>query len=193
LNMLDLAEFVSRLKQVVVWTKNLTKDFKFQVDYQNGNYGTVFRQLNPVIDGQPLFTIEAGYTTWNKDVYELEFLKKALQQAFKQRDAQLIEGVFEPSEFQCLGRIVYFETQVTTHDGTAAVHSDCFVDESDVPPIDTWFYFDAEKRNLFCWIPREFEEVMQKAIDVEMFGSYHWLDKEAPRMCANIVAAMITY
>jgi hypothetical protein len=105
-----------------------------------------------------------------------------LQQAFEQRDTQLREGSFDYGEFRCLGRILYFETQVTTHDGTAIVHSDCFVDESDVPPIDTWFYFDEEKRNLFCWIPREFEEVMQKAIDVEMFESYHcWIKRDPIR------------
>lgn len=161
-------------------------------DYRHGNYGTVFRQLNPIIGGESLFSIEAGYTTWNKDVYELDYLKQALQQALEQRDSQVSKELFDYRDFQRLGRVLYFETQVTTHDGTAIVHSDCFVDESDAPPIDTWFYFDAEKRNLFCWIPREFENVMQKAIDVEMFDSYHWLDKEAPYTHGSIVAAMIS-
>jgi len=159
-------------------------------DFRNGNYGTVFRQFNPVVNGEPLFTIEVDYTTWNRDVYELEYLKQALQQALEQRDSQSSKERLDYSDFQRLGRILYFENQVTTHDGTAIVHSDCFVDESDVPPIDTWLYFDAEKGNLFCWIPRELERVMQKAIDVEMLDSYHWLDKEGPRTHAKIVAAM---
>lgn len=75
--MLDLAVFVPRLRQVIAWTAHLAQGF----DYHNGNYRTVFRQLNPLLDGMPLFTIlEAGYTVWNKDVYELSYLKQALEQ-----------------------------------------------------------------------------------------------------------------
>jgi hypothetical protein len=184
--MLDLTVFVLRLRQVIAWTAYRAQGF----DYQNGNYGTVFRHLNPLIDGLPLFTIDAGYTTWNKDVYELSYLKQALQQATAQRDEQPIELGVNLGDFTQLGRILYFETQVTTHDGAAILDSNCFVDESDVPPIDTWFYFDEEKRNLFCWIPWQFEQVMQQAADVEMFDSYHWLDKEGPNTHARIMAAM---
>jgi hypothetical protein len=186
--MLDLTVLVPRLKQVIAWTAHRAQHF----DYQNGNYGTVFRHLNPLIKGKPLFTNNAGYTTWNQDVYELEFLKQALGQALAQRAAQVVEPGLDLANFQLLGRILYFETQTTTHDGVATAESQCFVDESDMPPIDTWFYFDEGKRNLFCWIPRQFEEVMQKAVDAEIFDSYHWLDKEGPMTHASIVAAMLS-
>jgi hypothetical protein len=185
--MLDLAVFVPRLRQVIGWTAHLAQGF----DYHNGLYGTVFRQFNPLFDGVPLFTIlEAGYTVWNKDVHELSYLRQALQQAVGQRDEQPVKLDFNLNNFNNLGRILYFETRMATTDGAPIMESDCFVDECDVPPIDTWFYFDEEKRNLFCWIPWQFEQVMQQAIDAELFGSYHWLDKEGPNTHARIVAAM---
>jgi hypothetical protein len=210
--MLDLAVFVPRLKQVIAWAAYLSRNFNYQVEYQKGNYGTVFRQLNPIIEGMPLFSIEAGYTAWNKDVYELGYLKQALQQAFEQRDEQVIKEDFNPANFQKLGRILFFDIQLTTHDGAAVAESNCFVDESDVPPIDTWFYLDnnvsrqAKKAlslfgwipkrqvirtpKLFCWIPKQFVPMMQAAIGVEIFDSYHWLDEVNPLVHQQIVAAM---
>jgi len=87
-----------------------------------------------------------GYTAWNLDVYDLNNFEQALKIAFKQRDTEAINMDFSFADFQRLGRVLYFETQVTTHDGAAVAESNCFVDESDVPPIDTWFYLDHSKR-----------------------------------------------
>ena len=186
--MLDLAVFVPRLKQVIAWTEHLMQHFVYPIDRQN--HGAIFRQINPVINGQPLYASEWGYTTWNLDVYDLNNFRQALQVAFSQRDT-VIEGAdSSATNFQSLGRILYFHTQLTTHDGAAIVDSNCFVDESDVPPIDTWFYFDDEEANLLCWIPRKFEAVTQAAIDVEMMGSYHWLDEAGPLTHKEIVTAM---
>jgi hypothetical protein len=206
--MLDLAVFVPRLKQVIAWTAHLAQNF----DCQTGNYGTVFRQLNPVINGQLLYGFNDGYIDWKVDVYDLNNCQQALQIAFEQRDTQQASLNFEPSSFQELGRILYFEMQLTTNDGAASAESDCFVDESDVPPIDTWFYLDqnltqqAKKASnlfcclpkwqverapkLFCWIPKQFESVMQAAISVEIFDSYHWLDEVNPLTHQQIVAAI---
>ncbi|MDO7885449.1 hypothetical protein [Hymenobacter cheonanensis] len=177
-----------RLKQVVAWTEHLMQQFVYPPDKQN--HGAIFRQINPVINGQHLYASEWGYTTWNLDVYELNNFRQALQLAFNHRDMEMGEAAGSFADFQSLGRILYLHTQLTTHDGAAIVDSNCFVDESDVPPIDTWFYFDDENANLFCWIPKKFETIMQAAIDVEMMGSYHWLDKAGPFTHKAIVTAM---
>jgi hypothetical protein len=66
---------------------------------------------------------------------------------------------------------------VTTYDGAAAVESG-FVDEGDIPPLDTWFY--VTKTKLYCWIPAMFISVMEDAIAVEIFGSYRWLEESDP-------------
>ncbi|MGI4872335.1 MAG: hypothetical protein ACRYFX_14305 [Janthinobacterium lividum] len=169
-------------------------------DYQTGNYGTVFRQLNPVINGQPLYTIDGDYATWNSDVYDIANYEQALQVSFAQRDTQKTTSDLATYNFSELGRIVCFTTKHTTHDGAAIVDSRCFVDESDVPPIDTWFFLQTSsppynpiyhhRPVLFCWIPKEFELIMQQAIDVEMMKSYTWLDEAEPRLYQRILAAM---
>jgi hypothetical protein len=74
---------------------------------------------------------------------------------------------------------------MSTHDGAPIAESKNFVDEADVPPIDTWFYLKRKyshsehlcRQSLFCWIPKKFEEVMQQAIDVEILDSYRWFDE----------------
>jgi len=55
-----------------------------------------------------------------------------------------------------------------------------FVDDSDIPPIDTWFY--VTKKYLYCWIPTLFLDKMQDAIDVEILNSYEWLEKVDPAL-----------
>ena len=208
--MLDLAVFVPRLKQVIAWTEHLMQHFTYPPDRQN--HGAIFRQINPIINGQLLYSSDWGYTSWNLDVYDLNNFEQALQIALKQRDAEAVVLDFNSADFQKLGRILFFETQVTTHDGAAIAESNCFVDESDVPPIDTWFYLDQDVKrqvrkapslffwipkqqvkkapNLLCWIPKQFESVMQAAINAEIFDSYHWLDEASPFVYQQIVAAM---
>jgi hypothetical protein len=193
--MLDLTVFVPRLKQVIGWTEHLMQNFVYPSDKQN--HGDIFRQINPIIGGQPLYSSDWGYTTWNLDVYDLNNFEKALQITFKQRDEEALESNYSPSNFQSLGRIIYFETHMTTHDGAPIAESNCFVDESDVPPIDTWFFLDRNNSheatssvNLFCWIPKRFEPIMEAAISAEIFDSYHWLDEAGPLTHQMIVTAM---
>jgi len=188
---MELPVFIRRLEQAKAWTDQLTKDF----DYVNGWYGTVLRQTNPLVDGKPLFTTDGDYTTWNVDPYELDYFQQALGTVWAQREQVLGATVPVLHGLAECGRILCFSTGVTTHDGAAIIDSQCFVDESDVPPIDTWFYLQEDFRTalhptLYCWIPKGFESVMQAAIDVEMMDSYAWLDEEAPVFYAKLMAAL---
>ena len=193
--MLDLTVFVLRLRQVIGWTEYLMRHFAYPPDRQN--HGAIFLQINPIINGQQLYSSDWGYTTWNLDVYDLNNFERALKIAFKQRDEEVTVLDLNITDFQKLGRILYFETHSTTHDGGPIAESNCFVDESDVPPIDTWFFLDKmnhyradSSANLFCWIPKRFELIMQEAMSIEMFDSYHWLDEAGPLTHQQIVAAM---
>lgn len=198
--MLDLAVFVPRLKQVIAWTRYLMQQLGGQ--YNELDNSRVFRQINPQIDNQPLYKFTSDYTSWSVEwnieysYYDSSNFEQALQQAVGQREAIAMRNSGS-ADFQDLGRILYLETQLTTCDGAAAFESHGFIDENDVPPIDTWFYLDRNIRrqarktpNLFCWIPRQFESVMQAAMDVEIFDSYHWLDEAGPLTHQQIVAAM---
>ncbi|RTQ46067.1 hypothetical protein EJV47_23220 [Hymenobacter gummosus] len=187
---MHLELFTARLRQAIHWTERLAAGF----DFERGNYGTVFRQTNPLIDGQLLYHIDGDYTTWNVDVHSLNNYQQALRAALAQRVAALPEVGVEAKSLDLpgLGRVLLFETQYTTHDGIAIAESKCFVDESEVPPIDTWFHLQEQVPGyrtpiLYCWIPKAFEGVMQDAIDVEMLGSYEWLDVAAPELYNEVI------
>jgi hypothetical protein len=165
--------FLQQLKITIDWTHHLSKDF----DFVNGNYGTVFRSINPLVGGVEAFNIDEGYTTWNVDDYDISNHAILLEAALKIRNADVVTGIS--------GRVLCFETCVTTHDCIAIVESGCFLDESEVPPIDTWFYLDDlvlrdEHAILYCWIPEGFEPVVKQGICVEIMGSYRWLDEVDP-------------
>jgi hypothetical protein len=190
----EFLDFRNNLLQVIIWTDQLSQNF----DFENGKYGLVFRQTNPIHNDVPLykfgrqsdeiarlnFDYDFGddYCSWNNWDYSFDRYDFFLKEATKVRAE--IDHV-DLSELDKLGRILSFQTCVTTHDGAPIVESRNFVDEGDVPPIDTWFY---AKRNyyhsnykcdqsLFCWIPKQFEQVMQQAINVEILDSYRWLDE----------------
>ncbi len=173
----EISDFLKQLKQVIRWTEKLSTDF----DFENGFYGTVFRKTNPIINGTNLYSFDGDYTTWNLDDYNNVLYEKLLEIAINSRDK--IDN-FSLVNIENLGRIICFQTCCTTHDGAPIIESKCFVDEGDVPPIDTWFFLKnnyyhnsyLSKQTLFCWIPKKFEEVMQRAINVEIFDSYSWLD-----------------
>ena len=142
----------------------------------------VFRNTNPEFNGNKLYSFDNDYVTWTIDDYSFDNYDLLLNLVLKQRPNY---DSIDFSKLDDLGRILCFQTCITTHDGAPIVESRNFVDEGDVPPIDTWFYlkrncFHSEYRcdqSLFCWIPKKFEEVMQQAIDVEMLDSYRWFDK----------------
>lgn len=175
----EILVFNQQLKQVIKWTEKLSENF----DFVNGYYGKVFRQTNPEVNGIKLYQVDgADYFTCNLNDYDPELYKYLLQQALQIRPDR---SDIDLRHIDKWGRILTFETCITTHDGAPIVESECFLDESDVPPIDTWFYLKKNyfhtdylcSQVLFCWIPKKFELVMQKGINVEIFDSYRWLDE----------------
>ena len=174
----ELNNFAKNLNNVIVWTEYLSKKF----DFQNGKYGLVFRKTNPELNGNKLYSFEDYYATWTVDDYSFENYDLLLNLILEQRQSS---EQINFSELDDLGKILTFETCMTTHDGAPIVESRNFVDEGDIPPIDTWFYLKRNylhsehrcKQVLFCWIPKKFINVMQQAIDVEIFDSYRWFDE----------------
>jgi len=173
---MDKQSFVEQLRIAIEWTSVLSQNF----DFEKGFYGTVFRKTNPIINNILLYSFDGDYVTWNVDECNVSNYKSALSQAISCR------GIVE-KKMSYRGRILCFTIGLTTNDGVAVIESDCFMDESDVPPIDTWFYIsennntsNSEIATLFCWIPSEFERVVQKAIDIEMMKSYFWFDRINP-------------
>ncbi|WP_143437228.1 hypothetical protein [Hymenobacter mucosus] len=160
-----------------------------------GNYGTLFRQFNPLVDDRPLYTLDQGYAMWNVDPYHVAYFTQALHLALQQRTQLVGQPTAPMVDLSRWGRILCFSTLLTTHDGITLAESNCFLDESDVPPIDTWFYLennflDAERPTLFCWIPKPFEPLMEAAMQVEMMQSYVWLGVAAPHFYHQLLAKL---
>jgi hypothetical protein len=190
----ELVDFQNNLLQAITWTDELSRKF----DFTDGKYGLVFRQTNPMYNSIPMykfgyqsdeitrlnFDLDFGedYCSWNNCDYSLDGYDFLLNEALKKRTNNRHVDL---TELDKLGRILSFQTCISTHDGAPIFESKNFVDEADVPPIDTWFYLKRNylhseyrcDQSLFCWIPKKFEKVMQQAIDVEILDSYIWFDE----------------
>ena len=167
-------EFNDNLRKAIAWTNKLSENF----DYENGFYGTVFRQTNPIIKGQLLYQFDFDYATWNIDDLQLSNYYDALDQVLAQRE-ELQPTYFD--DLSKLGRILCFPIGFTTHDGMMIAESQCFFDESDVPPIDTWFYLERSttinvEGVLYCWIPKAFESVVEQGMKSDFMQCCKWLN-----------------
>jgi|GEM_PF-1340859 len=166
--------FYSNLVKTIAWTEKIIAAIP---DQSAIDYLRVLRSTNPVYNGRPFYSYGAesryGYAATPEIYFDYSLV---LNEALLIRH-DTIGAMDEPANY---GKILVFEIDVTTHDGVPIVVSDGFVDESDIPPIDTWFFIT--KQYLYCWIPTLFIAKMQLAIDVEMFGSYGWLELVNPSL-----------
>jgi hypothetical protein len=169
-------DFYLNLKRTIAWTERIISriDAKEKI-----NYGKVLRTTNPIYDGKPFYRFydTIDYLTSTQDTgFDYNAL---LNEALSVRH----DTILPQRNLEEVGKILKFEIDITTHDGAPCAESG-FVDESDIPPIDTWFYITT--KYLYCWIPTMFIDKMQGAIDVEIFGSYNWLEEIAPEVNRQI-------
>jgi hypothetical protein len=170
-------DFYQNLTKTIVWTEKIVQAIK---DTSKINYSRVLRTTNPPYEGKPFYRFDD--TLYNyPSTPDIGFnydgvLTEAL--SFRKDKALPKKSLNE------VGKILKFEIDITTHDGAPCAESG-FVDESDIPPIDTWFYIT--QKYLYCWIPTMFIDKMQEAIDVEIFGSYSWLEEIDPYLNIQII------
>jgi hypothetical protein len=171
-------DFYSNLQKTIIWTEEIIKNIK---DNSEINYSKVLRTTNPDYDGVPLYTFDSTQFDWPATP-ELYFdYTLVLDSALQLRQ----DGILSNKNISELGKIIRFEIDITILDGAPCAESNGFIDESDIPPIDTWFY--VTENYLFCWIPKMFVEKMQNAIDVEILDSYGWLEEINPRLNQGII------
>jgi len=166
-------EFYANLIKAINWTEKIIADIPVKSQI---NFSTVLRQTNPDYDGTPFYRYE---NTWSgyAATPDISFNYHAvLTQVLEDRQDDSISF----TDINHIGQILEFDIDVTTHDGAPCADSNGFVDESDIPPMDTWFYLTKTK--LYCWIPKIFIGQMQNAIDVEILGSYRWIKDSDPAL-----------
>ena len=151
------------------------------------NYASILRSFNPVYDGRELFTFklsrffhlpEGEYkllTEWDLDplAKENNFLYDDLFEKQLNHKKETIT-VPEPTEYS--GKILIAEIDMVISDGVSEFESEGFIDYNDCPPIDTWFYITKEegRRLLFAWIPEQFENYVDKGIEVNALNIFNW-------------------
>jgi hypothetical protein len=171
-------DFFSNLQKTIIWTEEIIKNTDFNTDI---DYSKVLRTINPNYNGRPFYTFESTQFNW-PSTHELCFdYNLVLGAALQLRQG----GILFNKNITEMGKIIRFQIDITTHDGAPCAESYGFIDESDIPPIDTWFFVTANY--LFCWIPKVFIEKMQNAIDVEILDSYAWFEEINPRLNQGII------
>lgn len=121
--------FYENLRKTIGWTQNIIGTIKHisHIDYLR-----IFRSVNPVYNGKPFYTFNDGTASVRDIPFDYTtVLSEAL--SIRPNNIPPVENVSN------LGKVLRFEIDITTHDGAPAAEAG-FVDESDIPPVDTWFY-----------------------------------------------------
>ncbi len=80
------------------------------------------------------------------------------------------------------GRLLVWYRDLTIDDGVGESYTTGYLDESDMPPWDTWVTYvsaddDAEAAAgyLVSWVPPQFVKAVQQAIDSNAYDALFWL------------------
>lgn len=172
-------EFCANLLKTINWTEKIIEGIP---DLSDIDYSRTLRSVNPLYKGQyPLYYYASDRPHEHAETLEVGF-NYAVIVADVMALRNMPDSLDNPDR---KGKILVFEIDLTTHDGAAACESNGFVDFSDIPPIDTWFFITT--RYLYCWIPTLFIEKMQAAIDVEVYDSYSWLEQSDPALNRSVL------
>jgi hypothetical protein len=170
-----LETFYSNLRRTILWTQNIVSTIK---DTSHVDYVRILRTTNPLYEGRPFYLFNDSTKSASGPNIPFNY-HAVLSDALELRQ----DSDLPISNMSDLGKILRFQIDVTIHDGAPAAELG-FVDESDIPPIDTWFYIT--KIYLYCWIPTLFINKMQDAVDVEFLDSYEWVEKIDPALNGEI-------
>lgn len=84
------------------------------------------------------------------------------------------------------GRLLGFRPDDTLSDGAAEAASNGWFDVDNEPPWDAWIAYDAAAGVLAAWVPPEFVDAVQDAVDANPEGCIYWLgDEEARRLASE--------
>jgi hypothetical protein len=159
----------------------LTQQYcEMQLSNTYKNFTSILRSINVKRNGHELFKFSLYKvsapipfydfgTEWMFDPFDRPHLMEDLfeeQIVVKQKQASQIaaSNIYE-------GNILAFKIDETLNDGAAAVSSYGILDNSNCPPIDTWFYLAEEgnTRVLLAWIPIQLVNYVEEGISVNAY------------------------
>jgi len=161
---------------------------------------SVFRSFNPEINEKEIFeyglaTVSQNDNTndklykivgWTIDPLQNDWFIDTLHQDVLAYKDQCVADV--PHQLAYGGDIIITKIDETVVDGASAAESYYLFDEFDMPPIDTWFYLTKgpKSRHLFAWIPREYRDYANEAIDVNCVDCIGWFSEWYPVEYKNL-------
>jgi hypothetical protein len=93
-------------------------------------------------------------------------------------------GLADAARLTAGGRLLVWERDTTIDDGAGQAETRGYLDESDMPPWDTWVAYvdDSEHAGgLISWVPPIFVAAVDSAIRVNAYGALYWLrDSKLP-------------
>src|SRR6476620_1602113 len=152
-------QFQYNLNRTIAWTQQIVEGIR---NPSAINYARVLRTINPIYEGKPFYNYYDDYIA--PPEIEINFAPVLFYILSLRK-----EKIKPKMKINELGKILRFQVNISTLDGAPITESEGFVDDADIPPIDTWFY--STKEYLYCWIPTLFVPKMQGAIDVEILDS----------------------
>lgn len=176
-------EFYENLVKTIAYTERIIDGIKA---ISPTDFAYVLRTFNPIYEGRPLYTFSSAAYGTDISVQQYFDYPEVLGGALLAR-AEVGERI---GNVAVAGKILVFEFDISTCDGAPTSSSDGFVDNMDIPPIDTWFFVTS--KFLYCWIPTMFVSKMQDAIDVEILDSYAWLEVVDPTFNREIMDRLQT-
>jgi hypothetical protein len=87
-------------------------------------------------------------------------------------------GLQDADAIVMTGRVLVWERDTTVDDGVGEAETGGFLDDSFMPPWDTWVASVEEASRAGCLlscIPGVFVERVQRVIDVNAYGALYWL------------------
>ncbi len=179
---MEIDELLELIKLTCNWTEKLVEGY----DFSGFKHDRILRKTNPIINGKKLFEFNdlSNETELTTELYEYHQYEKILNIIIPNRRTQELKEIKDPMAY---GSIICFVIGVTTHDGAPVAETHGFLDNYDIPPIDTWIALKQKKKSssenlLLCWIPNKAKQIMQNGIDVEILGSYYWLYELEPKL-----------
>ena len=177
-------------KEVYLSNLQLTQLFYNQQLVRNKGLSKakVLRSINPKMRGLQLFTFEnQERVDKSAESFETTVWNPKLEDSFPEIIGEIYELqlklknrlVVSNEVLDLPGKILKTDLN-SLLDGASEYESEGIIDVYDLPPIDTWFYLASYHQSmiLFSWIPSEYVEEVQAAIEVNALDLLGWYEEE---------------
>lgn len=153
--------FRSRVKEAAIWCASYLRS-----DDPAGSLRTA--DLTP----QLVIPERLNQFRWN---YEFSDPVFAIDELCRRR-ATKIRAIALSHEANANGKVLIFEPHETLVDGAACVTSRGFFDDWNIPPWDTWLWFESG-RFLYSWVPEAFVALAEAGISVNPEKCIYWANE----------------